>query len=167
MGEIEEYINANKKFIAENGIEKQIEIIRFVYIALGQYLQFNPNFSYGNQEQLKQIYKNDQDCDEIYQSSMKTHIVTCKATALLLEKILGELGIDVRTETEEGPYDDIHYYNIVRVKKSEIEGLLNKNEFNIEDSNEEYVEFKVDLQKDLHLINILLNYCLLFQLFCF
>ena len=168
MGKLEEYIDAIKKSLAERNIEEKIDIIRFVYIAFGQYIKFNPLFSYGNQEQMKQIYKQDQNIEEMCEKSIKTHIATCKAAALSLEKMLKEFGVDIRTECEEGTYSDVHYYNVVRIKLSEIEdSIINKDvlqsihglddkkinsESNLDLEGNEYIEFALDLQKDLEFI---------------
>lgn len=128
MSNLSEYISKNKEYVEKNNFT-ELEKIRYVYLDLGQRLSFNLNFSFGNREKQKEIY-NRAKSNNFVEEDFKNNNGICNSMSYMLEKILTELGVNIRTVT--APLDErycAHTYNVVTSQDGE--------------------EYIIDLQEDL------------------
>lgn len=120
MGYLDEYILEVKKYIAIHPDITELELIRYVYLTLGERLSFNEKFlPFGNSKTRQNMYKyhsrNKKDLDEC----LKNKKAICKSIAYILEYVLKNLGVNIITVVDE---DDTrkcpHVYNIIRQKNA-------------------------------------------------
>lgn len=122
MNKLEEYIQELKSEISRRNLKDEIEIIRYVYIDLGRKLDFDMEYTLGNNATKNRIYNSCDFNDDKFCEILETHTAICKSISYLLERILGrEFGIDIRTEIESEKYISTgrHVYNSVRLKSGE------------------------------------------------
>lgn len=106
------------KFVEEIKSKKneytELELVRYVYILLGQNMSFDLQFFYGNNTCRNKVYKNS--TRENIGKNFKNKTVICKSLAYLFEYILKKLDISVETviDYEDGPY--YHVSNIIILK---------------------------------------------------
>ena len=114
MSNLSEYINKVKEYKKQNPDLTERELIRYVYLDLGNRFSFNLNYSFGNTKTKKYIYgksRREEDIDE----SMETNTVICISASHILEKVLKAVGVDIITVAD--PLDNrknAHTYNVVR-----------------------------------------------------
>lgn len=112
-----------------NAVEKYIEIVkqktegfsdlekvRFVYLDLGKRLKFDLNYSFGNLETRRRIYRESAMPNAI-NKGIEDNVIICKSLAIILKRILDELGVrtEIATETSYSKQPE-HVYNVI-VKK--------------------------------------------------
>ena len=88
------------------------EIIRYVYINLGQKMDFDLHYTFGNKQERTKILRRSSS-EEALDKAMEDHTIICKSLSYILERILTEFGTSIRTVTAE---NGIHVYNIVKLK---------------------------------------------------
>lgn len=112
MSALEKYIEDLKSNIAKKGKISKIEIIRYIYINLGQKMNFDLNFTFGNMKQKKMIASKRLDEEELNKEFEKRTIV-CESLALIFKKILAEFGIksEIVQDSEYGQFK--HVYNVI------------------------------------------------------
>ena len=99
MSELEKYIENLKQRISEKGEMSELEIIRYVYIDLGRKMNFDLNYTFGNSKERNKIYYKRIDEREL-NKILEAQTTICKGLAYLLERILKEFGINIKTEKE-------------------------------------------------------------------
>lgn len=119
MSNLSRYIEKIKEYENQNSDISEEKLIRYVYLDLGKRFSFDLNFFYTNRKNKQRIYahsKNEEDLEKAMESS----IVICKSVSYILEHILKNLGVNIRTvvapnDTRKCP----HMYNIVTPKDGE------------------------------------------------
>lgn len=116
MSALEEYIETVKQ--KTEGLS-ELETVRYVYLDLGKRMKFDLKYSFGNVNNRKEIYKKSASKDAIEQG-MEDNIIICKSLAIILKRVLTELGIQIDLKIEE-QYGNrpAHVYNIVTPKDGE------------------------------------------------
>lgn len=97
MSILTEYIDKLKNQIFQYGNMTDIEIMRYVYIDLGRKMDFDLNYTFGNSKEKNRLYNkvvNEEELNRV----LETHTIICKSLAYLLERILKEFDIKIRTE---------------------------------------------------------------------
>lgn len=126
MDSIDNYIEKVKK---ETEGFTEDEVVRYVYMNLGQRLSFNLEFSFGNSKKKREIYSNNGRRNIAEQ--LKSNIIICKSASYILERILKAMGVNIETKVVPEDYRKCaHMFNVVKPK----------------DGREAY---KIDLQTDL------------------
>lgn len=129
MSNLSEYIENIKKYKEQNPDISEEKLIRYVYLDLGQRFSFDLNFSFGNSETRQKIY-NSSRLEEELNKTMESNIGICRSLSYILEYILKDLGVNIRTEVNESYYNKCpHIYNIIKPKEGK--------------------EYSIDLQRDL------------------
>lgn len=111
MNGLDNYINIlieNTKNLTE------IEKVRYVYIHLGTRLSFNLGFAFGNSKEREKIYRRCTRDKKILTECFESKKIICLTTAYLLEYIIRQLGINVKTSVKKQEcrkYD--HYLNLI------------------------------------------------------
>lgn len=108
MSALEEYIEK-----AKNNTKNltEIEKIRYVYLDLGKRLSFDLNFSFGNSKNKEKIYKKS-GTKKAWDEGLNDNIIICKSLSYIIEKILLELGINIKTVFDTDGYTKYpHVYN--------------------------------------------------------
>lgn len=115
MSNLSDYIEKTKKYCKENNFS-ETEIIRYVYLDLGNRFSFNQNFFAGNSKTKKSIYNRGKD-EESLNEAFTSKIAICKSISYILEKILKELNINIKTikDPDDSRYC-AHVYNIITPK---------------------------------------------------
>ena len=107
---IEEVKEKTKKF-------SDIEKLRYVYLDLGKRFSFNLDFSFGNTETKKKIY-NKSNTEEDLEQSMENNTIICKTSSTIYEYIMKNLGINIKTETNDMDMRKYpHTYNVVTTRE--------------------------------------------------
>lgn len=118
MSKLTEYIEELKDKINSKGDMSEIDIIRYVYIDLGQKMNFDLKYTFGNRDDKSRIYNKMVD-DEELEHVFETHTAICKSLAYLLQRILREFDVDVKIAKEEPVYGtkrSRHIFNTVTLK---------------------------------------------------
>lgn len=71
--------------------ETDIEKAKYLYIKLGQELNFNPNYLYGNQKDRKEILQKARECH--FEEIIDSKTIICIESAALYARLLNEIGI--------------------------------------------------------------------------
>lgn len=119
MSNLSEYIEKVKEYKKKNQNISEEELIRYVYLDLGKIFSFDLSFSFGNTKTKKRIYANSKK-EEDLDKAMESNIIICKSVSYIVEYILKNLGINIRTVV--APNDERkcpHMYNIVTPKEGE------------------------------------------------
>lgn len=123
MGAFKEYIEELDEKIELLKRKKiyvpDIEILRLIYMDLGQKMNFDSHYTFGNKAQKQDIY-NSLMCEEEFDKLIKSKEVICKSLAYMLNMILPRYGIksfieyqrDERGRVKQGA----HVYNIVELQ---------------------------------------------------
>ena len=128
---IEEYINDIKEKLAKYANLTEEETVMFVYLDLAQKLKFDDDFFFGGSKKKKSIYHNAAYPNTL-NKCLENNKIICRSSSYLLEKILTELGIKIRTVYEDNPLKKYkHVYNVITPKNSE-------------------EEYTIDLQNDIY-----------------
>lgn len=128
MSNLTDYIEKTKKYILENKLN-EIETIRYVYLDLGKRFSFDLDYAFGNRKTKKEIYNSGKSEEEL-DKNMNENTIICKSLSYILEHVLSELGVNIKTVTDGNDFRLFaHVYNIVTPKDGE--------------------EYIVDLQDDL------------------
>ncbi len=129
MSQLREYIEKIREYKEQNPQITDEKLIRYVYLDLGKRFSFNLDFAFGNSKAKQKIYARGR-CEKFMNESMESNIMICKDISYILEHILREFGINIRTEVD--PDDKrkcAHVYNVV--------------------TPEEGMEYIIDLQEDI------------------
>lgn len=97
MSILTKYIEKLKNEISQIEDITDIEIMRYVYIDLGRKMNFDLNYTFGNIKEKNRIYNkfvNEEELNRV----LETQTIICKSLAYLLERILKEFNIKIRTE---------------------------------------------------------------------
>lgn len=125
MSKLTEYIEELKDKINSKGDMSEIDIIRYVYINLGQKMNFDLKYTFGNRDDRNRIYNKMVD-DEELEHVFETHTIICKSLAYLLQRILKEFDVDVKVVKEEPVYGEKrsrHIFNTVTLKNGKTYNL--------------------------------------------
>lgn len=113
MSSLEKYIEEVKE---KTKNFSDIEKLRYVYLDLGKRFSFNLDFSFGNTETKKKIY-NKSNTEEELEQSMENNTIICKTSSTIYEYIMKNLGINIKTETDDMDTRKYpHTYNVVTTK---------------------------------------------------
>lgn len=116
MSNLDNYVEYIKKRIQKIENITETEIIRYVYLDLGNRFSFDLNYIYGNSETRRRIYaksRNKEDLD----LCMEKNTAVCKSLAYICEYIYKKLGIDIQTQLlEEYGIRTPHVYNVITEK---------------------------------------------------
>lgn len=116
MSSLEEYIERIKE--ETKGFE-ELDIIRYVYWNLGERLSFNLDYSFGNKKEREAIYRQSATETEI-NKGIEENVIICKTSAAMLERILTQLGIKIKTVVAPNDYKKCpHVYNVITTKDGE------------------------------------------------
>lgn len=129
MSNLEKYVKKIEEYKKQNPDLTEVELVRYVYMDLGNRFSFDLNFAFGNSNTKKRIYRNSGTREKM-EETFETNIGVCKDMARILAYVLSKFDIDIKTMTD--GYIDIpneHVYNAIRTK----EGLF----------------YTIDLQRDL------------------
>ena len=135
MENIEKYIQKVKEYIKQNPDITEDILIRYVFLDLGKRLSFDLNYiPFGNSRKRQEIYRNGF-YPNMVDKCLENNIVICNSASKLLELILSNFGINIKTIKAKGDIRKYpHYYNIVKTK-----------------DNGEYI---IDLQEDMYRIKM-------------
>lgn len=119
MSNLSKYIEKITEYKNQNPDISEEKLIRYVYLDLGKRFSFDLNFFYTNRKTKQRIYANSKKKEDL-EEAMKSSIVICKSASYILEYILKNLGVNIRTvvapnDTRKYP----HMYNIVNPKEGE------------------------------------------------
>lgn len=129
MSNLTKYIEKVKEYKKQNRDISEEELIRYVYLDLGKRFSFDLNFSFGNTKTKKKIYANSRDMENL-EDAMQSNIVICKSVSYIVEYILKNLGVNIRTIVAHNDERKCpHMYNIVTPEEGE--------------------EYSLDLQEDI------------------
>lgn len=112
MSNLSKYIEEIKKYVEENNFT-ELEKIRYVYLDLGKRFTFSQEFFAGNSKSRRNIYDRRRS-ERLLEEDFSSNTAICKSLSYIVEKILLELGVDVRTEVDS--YDTrhcAHIYNVI------------------------------------------------------
>lgn len=132
MSNLKKYINKIKEYIDHHEDISETEIIRYVYLDLGKKLSFNEEFlPFGNSRKKQNLYnyrsRNITDLEECMESKK----AICKSISYILEYILKDIGIDIKTVVDPNDARNCpHTYNLITQKDGK--------------------EYVVDLQEDIY-----------------
>ena len=135
MSNLKKYINKIKEYIDHHEDISETEIIRYVYLDLGKKLSFNEEFlPFGNSRKKQNLYnyrsRNITDLEECMESKK----AICKSISYILEYILKDIGIDIKTVVDPNDARNCpHTYNLITKKDGK--------------------EYVVDLQEDIYNIH--------------
>ncbi len=123
MGAFQEYIEELDEKIEILKRRKiyvpDIEIVRLIYIDLGQKMNFDPHYTFGNRNQKQAIY-NSPICEEEFDKLIESKTAICKSIAYMLHIILPRYGIKSVIEYQRNERGKVkpgaHVYNIVELK---------------------------------------------------
>ncbi len=124
MENIDNYIQQVKEYIKQNPFLTQDMIVRYVFLDLCKRLSFDMDYiPFGNSRKRQQIYK-----EGFYplkvDKCLENNKVICNSGSKLLELILLELNIDIKTVKAKGDIRKYpHVYNIVKTDKEYIVDL--------------------------------------------
>lgn len=115
MNNLDRYVEEKRKELKEKNIVNELDIIKYIYIDLGNKFSFDNNYlPFGTSKSREKIYKyksrNINDLDYC----MQTNTAICKSLSYILEYILTELNIKIITIAD--PIDKTkypHVFNIV------------------------------------------------------
>lgn len=114
MRSLEKYIEEIKE---KTKNFSDIEKLRYVYLDLGKRFSFNLDFSFGNTETKKKIY-NKSNTEEELEQSMENNTIICKTSSTIYEYIMKNLGINIKTETNDMDTRKYPYtYNVVTTRE--------------------------------------------------
>lgn len=100
MSSLSQYIEKVEEYKNKNPELKEVELIRHVYLELGQRFSFDVNFlPFGNREKREKIYRKGRSIKELNEC-MESNVVICKSSAYLLEYILKHFGVNIKTVIE-------------------------------------------------------------------
>lgn len=117
MSNLLKYIEKVKEYKKQNKDISENELIRYVYLDLGKRFSFDLNFSFGNAKTKKKIYASSGEKEDL-EYAMQSNIIICKSVSYIVEYILKNLGVNIRTvvaHNDERKYP--HMYNIVTSKE--------------------------------------------------
>ena len=118
MGYLDGYILEVKKYVEIHSDITELELIRYVYLTLGLRLSFDEKFlPFGNSKTRQNMYKYHCQSKLDLEECMKTNKVICKSCAHILEYVLKQFDVDIKTVVDE---DDTrkcpHVYNVIKQK---------------------------------------------------
>ena len=128
MSNLEQYIQNLEKYVDEHDLS-ELEIIRYVYMDLGNRFSFNLKYAFGNSKTRQDIYKASK-VPSVIEETMETGESLCTTFSLILTKILKSRGIQISSKVDPHNMRKCpHMYNIVTLQDG--------------------TTFRVDLQEDL------------------
>lgn len=127
---LDNYVNEIKKYINNNNLLVQEEIVMYVYLDLAKRFSFDENFFFGGSKRKKEIYQHARYVNDL-NKCMENNKIICRSAAYILEYVLKNLNINIMTVYEDNSLKKYqHVFNIIKPC----------------DGSEEYV---VDLQEDM------------------
>lgn len=131
MSKIESYIEKLRGLLKENPEMSELELIKYVYMDLGNRFKFDINFlPFGNSKQRQKIYK-DSSLTSEWEKGMETDIVICRTASYIVEHVLKPFGVNIKTVVAPNDLRKCpHVYNVVTLKDGR--------------------EFIMDLQEDMY-----------------
>lgn len=120
MGAFQEYVAELDSKIENLKIAKgnisELEILRLIYIDLGQKMNFDIHYTFGNKRQKKLIY-NRIVCEEEFDRAIESREIICKSLAYMIDMILPRYGFKSTVVYECDEYGKIkcgaHVYNVI------------------------------------------------------
>ncbi len=132
MNNLDKYVIEKKVLLKENNITDELEIIKYIYIDLGNRLSFDNRFiPFGNSKSREKIYKYSSRNIIDLDNCMHTNTAICKSLSYILEYILTKFNISIKTIID--PLDNSKYPHVF-------------NQINLKDGR----KFCVDLQEDIN-----------------
>ena len=132
MNNLDKYVEEIKDELKIRNIEDELEIIKFVYLDLGKNFSFDIDYlPFGNNKTRNNIYKyHCRNIDDL-NKCMDNKLVICKSVSYILEYVLSNFGINIKTlkdelDTRKTP----HVFNLIKTSDGR--------------------KFCVDLQKDMY-----------------
>lgn len=119
MSKLSKYVEKVKEYKKQNPNISEEKLIRYVYLDLGQRFSFDLNFAFGNTKTRQKIYARGR-AEEQLNEAMESNIMICKSISYILEHILKQVGVNIRTVV--APNDErkcAHMYNIITPKEGE------------------------------------------------
>ena len=118
MNSLDKYVEEKRKELKEKNITDELEIVRYIYLDLGNKFSFNNKFiPFGNSRYRQNLYRyhsrNINDLNEC----MNTNTAICKSLSYILEYVLKKF--DVNIETVEEKCEQVNYphvYNFIKLK---------------------------------------------------
>lgn len=117
MSKLNDYITGILNFVSNNPNISENELIRHVYIDLGQRFSFDTNFfPFGTSKLRQQLYRHCHSERDLEQC-METNIVICKSVAHILKRVLTPFGINISVMVDPEDYRRCpHVYNVIKPK---------------------------------------------------
>ena len=116
MSNLSNYIDKLKKFQKANPDLSEEELIMYVYLDLGLRFKFDQEFFFGGSKTKKNLYEKSNRIDTL-EECLKSNKLICRSGAYLMQYILRELGVNIRTIVDP---EDLrkykHVYNIITPK---------------------------------------------------
>ena len=114
MNNLDEYIKSLKEYFKKNNIRLDDEIVRYVYLDLGNKLSFNVQFlPFGNSRKRGEIYKNGSSINEL-NDCFKNRTVICNSASNILALVLRSFGINIKTVVDGDNFKKCpHVYNVI------------------------------------------------------
>lgn len=81
-------------------LNTNVEKAKYLYIKLGQELNFDPNYLYGNQKERKEILQRARECH--FEEIIDTKTIICIESAALYARLLNEIGIRAFVSQRQG-----------------------------------------------------------------
>ena len=116
MNSLDDYIN-NLSVYFEYLELNDLEIVRYIYMDLGSKLSFDELFiPFGNSKTKQNIYKYKSQNLKSLNECLKNKKVICKSLCYILEYIIRNFNIDIKTVKDEGDYRKCpHVFNVVTI----------------------------------------------------
>ena len=135
---LDKYVEQVRNYIKTIPNITEEEIIRYVYLDLGQRLSFDENYKpFGNKRKRKLMYQESK-FHETLEKCMETNTAICRSLAGILEYVLKQFDVIIRTVEDpldkQKDKDNPHTFNIITTKDGK--------------------EYIVDLQEDLYLMKM-------------
>ena len=132
LNNLDEYILELKKRIKTIPDITELELIRYVYLDLGNKISFDETFQpFGNSKTKQKIYKYHSKFKKDLNECLKNKKAICKSLSYILEYVLKSFGVDIVTKVDDSDIRKCpHVYNIIKQKNG--------------------ISYVVDLQEDLY-----------------
>ena len=118
MNNLDKYIKEKKIELEQKNITDELEIIKYIYIDLGNRLSFDHNFiPFGNSKSREKIYKYNSRNIVDLDKCMNKNTAICKSLSYILEYVLKDFDVDIKAITD--PIDNTkypHVFNLIHLK---------------------------------------------------
>lgn len=118
MNNLDKYIEKKKKELQKKNITEELEIIRYIYLDLGNRFSFNEKFlPFGSSKSKQNLYKYHSRNIADLNLCMDTNKVICKSLSYILEYVLKSFDVDIKTVVEKIEHIACpHVYNYIKLK---------------------------------------------------